>query len=345
MPYEQLEIGGLHKLALTGTPVQNSVTDLWSLFDYLLPGYLGTHSVFRATYPMLFNTAETTFGDQSGKLQARVRPFVLRRLKQDVAKELPDKLVIDRPVELSKEQRRLYKELLEGREVKDLKASIARDDYRSQSFIFPMLTKLRLICNHPVLHTQKVEWTVAEASKLDSLQDLLAEVVEGGHRALIFSQFTKMLDLIQHCLPEWNVPFLRIDGSTPDSRRQGLVDTFNSDQSYSCMLLSTRAGGLGLNLTGADTVIFYDHDWNPANDEQAQDRAYRIGQTRNVTVYRLITKGTIEEKMLLYQTRKKALSQALVAVDEQGVKNLTREELIGLFTFEDSESTAGQEDE
>ncbi len=169
---------------------------------------------------------------------------------------------------------------------------------------------------------------------MEALQELLEEIVEGDHRALVFSQFTRMLDLIEACLPDWNVKALRIDGQTPPAKRQTIVDLFNADASYQCMLLSTKAGGLGLNLTGADTVIFYDHDWNPTNDEQAQDRAYRIGQKRNVTVYRLITKGTIEEKILRFQERKKALAEALIEEDKQGFKNLTREELLALFTLD-----------
>lgn len=331
------KIGGLHKLALTGTPVQNGATDLWSLFDYLMPGYLGTQGDFAKLYPMLFDKGPTYSGDQVEALQTRIRPFILRRLKTDVATELPEKILIDRPVELGEKQRQLYKDLLESQEIVSLRGSIATGEYHRQSIhIFAMLTRLRHICNHPVLHTKSSQWTVQESAKLDLLGGLLAEVIEGGHRTLIFSQFTVMLDLIQHWMKAWDARFLRIDGKTPVSQRQQFVDTFNSDKSYNCMLLSTKAGGLGLNLTGADTVIFYDHDWNPANDEQAQDRAYRIGQTRNVTVYRLITKGTIEEKMLRYQARKKALSQALIGVDEQGVKNLTREELLSLFTLDES---------
>jgi len=304
-----------------------------------MPGYLGTLAEFRRAYPSLFDKNRTDFSSHAAGLQKRVRPFVLRRLKKDVEDELPPKTIVDLPIELSDEQRRLYKQLLQGNEARSIRDSIKRDDYRRQSIhIFAMLTKLRHICNHPVLDRKDAQWTVQEAAKLEALEELLTEVAEGGHRALIFSQFTMMLDLIEKCLPDWGLRFLRIDGSTPHTQRQHLVDTFNSDRSYHCMLLSTKAGGLGLNLTGADTVILYDHDWNPANDEQAQDRAYRIGQTRKVTVYRLITKGTIEEKMLRYQLRKKALSEAVIAVDAEGVKNLTRDELLSLFTFDDSEN-------
>ncbi len=329
------KIGSLHRLALTGTPVQNDATDLWSIFDFLMPGYLGDLSKFRETYPQLFDKRTAGHSANSETLRKRINPFVLRRLKKDVATELPDKIVIDRIVEPTAEQVRLYKALLAGAEATRLRENIAKDNYRTEGVsILALLMKLRQICNHPVLERKDSAWTIQEAAKLAALEELLQEVVEGEHRALIFSQFTKMLDIIENCLSQWKIQSLRIDGSTPATLRQGLVEKFNGDEAYHCMLISTKAGGLGLNLTGADTVIFYDHDWNPANDEQAQDRAYRIGQKRNVSVYRLITKGTIEEKILKYQERKKALSQALIGTDEQGFKNLTRDELLSLFTLD-----------
>jgi SNF2 family DNA or RNA helicase len=324
-------INGTHKLALTGTPVQNGVTDLWSLFDFLMPGYLGSLPQFKAKYPGLFEK-RTNYGGQASVLRERTHPFVMRRLKSEVAKDLPEKIVADRVVELSEEQERRYKELLGGKEAQRLRQSVEKNQYKTEGVnILALISKLRSICNHPALESNAPSWTVAESAKLEALQELMAEVVEGGHRALIFSQSTKMLDIIESLLPDWSLRYLRIDGSTPQNQRQVNVDTFNGNAGYQCMLLSTRAGGLGVNLTGADTVIFYDHDWNPSNDEQAQDRAYRIGQARTVTVYRLITKGTIEQKILTYQERKKALAQAVIGVDEQGFKNLSREELLNLF--------------
>jgi len=175
---------------------------------------------------------------------------------------------------------------------------------------------------------------VKDSGKLASLEELLEEVADGDHRALIFCQSTEMLDVIQAHLPDWGHTHLRLDGSTPGPKRQILVDTFNSGDAR-CFLISTLAGGTGLNLTGADTVIFYDHDWNPANDRQAEDRAYRIGQTRNVTVYKLITEGTIEEKIIERQERKMALAESVIGVDEQGFKDITKEELLELFKSPD----------
>jgi SNF2 family DNA or RNA helicase len=326
----------LHKLALTGTPVQNAATDLWSLFDFLMPGYLGSHPEFRSRYPSLFDRRTATFGQHATDLKKRVGPFVMRRLKKDVAAELPEKIVSDRIVELSEQQVRRYKELLAGTDATRLRHSIEQDNYKTEGInILTLMSKLRAICNHPVLESGASTWLIEESAKLDAFQQLLEEVVEGNHRALVFSQFVKMLDIIEHCLREWKIPNLRIDGKTVANLRQTIVDRFNQDQTYRCLLLSTRAGGVGLNLTGADTVIFYDHDWNPTNDLQAQDRAHRIGQKQTVTVYRLITKGTIEEKILKYQERKIALAQALIEEDKGGIKNLTREELLSLFSFEE----------
>jgi SNF2 family DNA or RNA helicase len=297
---------------------------------------LGSEPEFRTRYPSLFDRRTTTFGQHATDLKKRVGPFVLRRLKKDVATELPEKIVSDRIVELSEQQVRRYKELLAGRDASRLRQSIEQNNYRKEGInILALMSKLRAICNHPVLESGDSTWTIEESAKLEAFQELLEEVVEGNHRALVFSQFVKMLDIIQQCVRGWGIPSLRIDGGTAPNLRQGIVDRFNQDETYRCLLLSTRAGGLGLNLTGADTVIFYDHDWNPTNDLQAQDRAHRIGQKQTVTVYRLITKGTIEEKILKYQERKIALAQALIEEDKGGFKNLTREELLSLFSFEE----------
>jgi SNF2 family DNA or RNA helicase len=165
----------------------------------------------------------------------------------------------------------------------------------------------------------------------------MEEVVEGEHRALLFSQSTQMLDMIEECFVQWKYEFVRLDGGTAMNHRQLLVDEFNSNPAIHCFLISTKAGGTGLNLTGADTVIFYDHDWNPANDTQAQDRAYRIGQTRPVTVYRLVSQGTIEEKILERQAAKRTLADEIIGSDSEGFKDLTKEDLLSLFTLDEEQ--------
>jgi SNF2 family DNA or RNA helicase len=211
---------------------------------------------------------------------------------------------------------------------------------RSKVLILAIFTKLRAICNHPALASELHKGDALkydDSGKLDCLHELMEEIIEGDHRALLFCQSTQMLDIIEHFFTTWRIRFLRLDGGTPPPRRLGLVNDFNSNEEIKCFLISTKAGGTGLNLTGADTVIFYDHDWNPANDSQAQDRAYRIGQTKPVTVYKLISKGTIEEKIIERQGIKQMLADEIIGVDEQGFKDLTKDELVSLFRLDESE--------
>jgi len=332
-------IAGQHKLALTGTPIQNKLEELWSLFDFAMPGFLGNRSTFRQRYSS-GNRVDWAAVEQT--LKPRIKPFYLRRLKSDVAKDLPEKIIVDTRVELTSRQVRLYKQAISGTEYKKLVAELnSKGVGRSQPHILAVLTKLRNICNHPLLLRDGWEPSDAEiedSGKLSHLQELMEEIMEAEHRALLFSQSTRVLDILEHHFAEWGVQSLRIDGSTAPTQRAALAQEFNDNGDIHCFLLSTKAAGTGLNLTGADTVIFYDHDWNPANDNQAMDRAYRIGQTRNVTVYRLISKGTIEEKILERQKQKQTLADVVIGSDELGFKDLSKEELLDLFHLdEDSE--------
>jgi SNF2 family DNA or RNA helicase len=329
-------IAGQHKLALTGTPIQNKLEELWSLFDFAMPGYLGNRSAFRQRYS---SGTRVNWTAVEQTLKPRIKPFYLRRLKADVAKDLPEKIIVDTSVELTPRQVKLYKQAISGTEYRKLVQELdAKGVGRSQPQILAVLTKLRNICNHPVLLEN--DWgpsdaEVEESGKLDYLKELMEEVIESDHRALLFSQSTRVLDIVEHHFADWGVRSLRIDGSTPPTRRASLAKEFNDNDAVHCFLLSTKAAGTGLNLVGADTVIFYDHDWNPANDNQAMDRAYRIGQTRNVSVYRLISKGTIEEKILERQKLKQTLADVVIENDEHGFKDLTKEELLDLFRFEE----------
>lgn len=267
---------------------------------------------------------------------------MLRRLKKEVAGDLPEIVECDRIVELEPAQKYLYRNVLGERKTQELLGKVRQDDYKTQGLnIFQVLSRLRNICNDPSLVTGKL-WNPDESAKILALQELLEEVKEGEHRALIFSQFTRVLDILENLLPNWGMKSIRLDGSTPAGRRQDLVNEFNRNEKIDCFLITTKAGGQGLNLVGADTVIFYDHDWNPQNDEQAKARAHRIGQKRTVTVYRLVTKGTIEEQMLRIQARKKMLAQALVTETPQGFMNITRDELLSLFEFEGDKSTGNR---
>jgi SNF2 family DNA or RNA helicase len=348
-----------HRLALTGTPIQNRLTELWSLFDFLMPEFLGRQMRFRETYEepiakMQAGRAETQEEFKRGEeardhLRERIHPFVLRRLKTDVATELPPKIENDIFCSLSPEQVGLYKGFADSAEAKEaVHELVSKGSDRACTAILAALMSLRKICNHADLmllpknegrqrFKEPLPGYETRSGKLEALGELLQQCREGGHRALIFCQLTTMMDLLGHYLNSFGMKFLRLDGETPPMMRQELVNRFNADTGLDAFLISTRAGGTGLNLTGADTVIFYDHDWNPANDSQAQDRAYRIGQKRTVNVYRLICKGTLEEKILRRQSLKKLLAKSIVSHDISGMKDFNREELISLFTLSENQ--------
>ena len=278
---------GRHKLALTGTPIQNNLEELWSLFDYVMPGFLGSRSSFREQYGRNGRVNWEAVRHGAAPLKERLNPFVLRRLKETVAPDLPAKIVVERKVELKPRQVALYKNVIEGAECKRLFQEVRQNGIgRAKPEILAAYTRLRGICNHPDLGGDRKGGTAGrtESGKLECLWELIDEIVDGEHRALLFCQSTRMLDIIEHHLSKdlqlSKKLLIRLDGSTPPTDRPRLVERFNNDASIVTFLISTKAGGCGLNLTGADTVIFYDHDWNPANDNQAEDRAHRIGQTK-----------------------------------------------------------------
>lgn len=302
------------RFALTGTPMENHPGELWSIFDFVLPGYLLSFAQFMHR----FGT-----GEELSVLRQRIRPFLLRRLKGDVLRELPEKNEIQMMADMTEEQRRVYQaSLLRLRPQVDGLLSGGRSVE-----VLAAITELRQICGHPSLVLPEY---AASSGKLDLLLDILPGALEAGHRALIFSQFTRMLRILQRRLEAVGIECLYLDGETPPKRRIELVNDFNGGKGQ-VFLISLKAGGSGLNLVGADTVIHFDPWWNPAAEDQATDRAHRIGQKNTVNVIRLITRGSIEEQVVRLGERKRELFDQMITAGEQMPTRLTQEDIRALF--------------
>ena len=313
-----------YRLALTGTPLENSVEELWSVFDFLMPGFLGHHATFQKHFgkPIM----EEGSKEALAHLKLKTSCFMLRRTKDEVLKELPPKIEQTLRVELNDDQNVLYQEVL-ARTRTELFTEVEKRGFkRAQIHILAALTKLRQICNHPSLVEPTGMYTSA---KLDACLEVVRELKAEGRKVLIFSQFTKMLDIIAASLRKEHVAFSMLTGKT--NKRQELVDSFNTDPDQTAFLISLKAGGTGLNLTSADAVVIFDPWWNPATENQAIDRTHRIGQKKTVNVYRLITTGTIEEKILALQSNKRALFDALVEENSDLFKKLTWDDVQDLF--------------
>lgn len=311
---------GGHRVALTGTPIENSVRDIWSVMNFLMPGYLGSRSDFKERFEN--PVASDPGGPEHGRLVRRLRPFVLRRTKREVAKELPDKIRQVVLCELDGSQRSVYSELLIGAQA--VIAELSRDQPgRQRMAALTALLRLRQACLD--LRLLGLEQGAEPASaKLELLGELLEEALADGHRVLVFSQFAQMLGLIRAELQAREIACCYLDGSTRD--RQSQIDQFQEGNTP-VFLISLKAGGLGLNLTAADTVIHFDPWWNPAVEDQATDRAHRIGQKRVVTVYQLIARGTVEEKILALQARKRQIGDLTVESDQPMMTGLGTDDL------------------
>jgi superfamily II DNA or RNA helicase len=320
-----------HRLVLTGTPLENSVLDLWSIFDFLMPGYLGSAREFRERYEQPLTRAPDAA--LQARLSRRVRPFLLRRRKADVAAELPERLEQVAYCELTPAQRRLYQQILEAGRAEVLNAAESSAGGPARMAALNALLRLRQVCCDPRLLPLKTPSPAGAdappSGKLELFNELLAEVLDGGHRVLVFSQFVRMLTLLRETLDAQDVPYCYLDGAT--ANRPEVIARFQSGAAP-VFLISLKAGGVGLNLTAADTVMHFDPWWNPAVEDQATDRAHRLGQTRRVTSYQLITRGTVEEKILALQRRKRELIQATLGGEEQLVSALSWEEIRSLFT-------------
>ena len=306
------------RFVLTGTPIENRLSELWNLFDFLMPGYLFTHQRFvdRLEKPIV----QQGSAEAQEQLKRLVRPFLLRRLKADVLSELPPKQEFIRRVPLSEGERKVY-----AAQTLAALDSLGPDSDKLQ--ILAALTRLRQICCDPNLCFENYR---GETSKLEACMELVESMVENGHQILLFSQFTSMLDILRDCLDKKHISSFTLQGSTPRETRAQLVRRFNAGEA-SVFLISLKAGGTGLNLTAADVVIHYDPWWNIAAQNQATDRAHRIGQKARVQVYKLITEGTIEEKILKLQEKKAGLLDAVAGEAEEGVLNMSREDLFALL--------------
>ena len=311
------------KFALTGTPIENSLKELWSIFDFLMPGYLKSYENFKKSYetPLLKDGNERVLGE----LREKIRPFVLRRMKKDVLSELPDKIEDVVYAKMTDEQEKLY---VSYRMIAKNKALAAMcEDGRAGIEVLTLLLRLRQISCHPSLFDSAYH---AESGKLRLLYEMLDTAVLSGHRVLVFSQFTSMLSIIASGLREKKMKYFYIDGSTAPQKRLEFAERFNGGEN-DVFLISLKAGGTGLNLTGADTVIHYDPWWNPAVTDQASDRAYRIGQSKNVHVIRLASENTIEAKIIELQEKKRSLAEDVVNVNNSTLSGLSNEEIISLF--------------
>ncbi|HEX3357673.1 MAG TPA: DEAD/DEAH box helicase [Tepidisphaeraceae bacterium] len=308
---------GKHRLVMTGTPIENRLGDLWSLFEFLNPGMLGAVSVFRR---LVGNEASA---DGRQVLARALRPFILRRTKQQVAKDLPEKLEQTIFCELDTQQRKLYDELREHYRQKLLASVDTVGMNKSKMQVLEALLRLRQAACHPGL-IDKARSDESSA-KLDALTEQLNEVLDEGHKALVFSQFTSFLSLLRQRLDKENTIYEYLDGKTRD--RQAKVERFQTDDACKLFLISLKAGGVGLNLTAADYVFLLDPWWNPAVESQAIDRTHRIGQTRRVFAYRLIAQDTVEEKVLKLQQTKRDLADAIITADNSVISKLKREDL------------------
>ena len=314
------------RYALTGTPIENSLSELWSIFDFIMPGYLFNYKKFKSLYevPIVKDQNENAMK----KLKMLIEPFVLRRNKKEVLTELPDKTVTILNNEMEEEQRKIYLTYL-AQAKQEIAEQIEINGYeKSHIQILAALTRLRQICCHPGLFISNYQ---EGSGKLEQCMEILEEAVNGGHKILLFSGYTSMFEIIEKELKEKNIKYFKLTGATKVDERIELVDEFNRNPEIQVFLISLKAGGTGLNLTGADMVIHYDPWWNISTENQATDRAYRIGQKNNVQVYKLITKNSIEEKIYELQEKKSKLADNMLDTKTTFINKFSKDEIMNLF--------------
>jgi len=325
---------GNTKFALTGTPLENSVLELWSIFDFIMPGYLASNMSFQKKYHIKdVSSSDLKVLDD---LNQKIQPFILRRRKKDVVTELPEKLENNIYIDLSEEQKKLYVAQLEKTK-KEMDEIIATEGFRQGSFkILQLLTKLRQLCIDPRILYENYK---GKSAKIENLISLVEGIIQNGHKILLFTSYKTALDIVNREFVNHNISTYIIDGSVPSKKRMELVDKFNQDNT-NVFLITLKAGGTGLNLTSADVVIHLDLWWNPQVENQATDRAHRIGQKNTVEVIKLICKGTIEERILELQNKKKILSDKLIegdSRDENILSKLTEKDIQRLLSLDNGE--------
>jgi len=314
-----------NRMVLTGTPIENGVSDIWSIMDFLMPGYLGSHAKFRAAYERPI-AAEGHDGEiAQRKLKRKLRPFILRRTKSRVAKDLPEKIERIAYCKMTGDQQKVYKELAESSRRRMNEIVQSKGIRNSRMEILKLLLQLRQTCCHLDLLKNEGLKSRYPSAKMALFFELLDEAVDGGHRVLVFSQFVSMLTILRKEIEERNMQYCYLDGST--SNRLDIVKRFNTDSTIPLFLISLKAGGVGLNLTGADMVVHFDPWWNPAVEDQATDRAHRIGQKRTVYSIKLITKGTVEEKVVEMQQKKRAVINSTLSEGGDMISKLTWDEI------------------
>lgn len=314
------------RYALTGTPIENSLAELWSIFDFIMPGYLNSYKKFRNSYEIPIIKEEDT--STLEKLKMLIEPFVLRRTKKEVLTELPDKSVTVLNNEMKEEQRNIYLTYL-AQVKQDIFSEITSNGYgKNQIKILAALTRLRQICCHPSLFLQNYN---EGSGKLEQCIEIIEEASASGHKILVFSSYTSMFKIMENELVNRDIQYFKLTGSTKVEERIKLVNEFNENSNVKVFLISLKAGGTGLNLTGADMVIHYDPWWNISTENQATDRAYRIGQMNNVQVYKLITKNSIEEKIYELQKRKQRLMDNMLTTNTSFINKLSKEDIMKLF--------------
>jgi len=319
-------LNGEIRFALTGTPIENSISELWSIFDFIMPGYLYSYNKFKKVFeqPILKEDNQQSLQ----KLKTLINPFILRRIKQEVLTELPEKTITIMNNEMTNEQEKIYMSYFLQTK-KEVNEELSKNGFEKSKFkILMLLTRLRQICCHPSLFIDNYK---GESGKLNQCIDIITEAIESGHKILLFSSYTSMFEIIEEKLKEKNIIYNKLTGNTQVDKRVEMVEEFNKNENIKVFLISLKAGGTGLNLTGADVVIHYDPWWNVSSENQATDRAYRIGQKNNVQVYKLITNNSIEEKINKLQEKKAKISEQLLSTEETFINKLSKDEIMALF--------------